>query len=568
MWRPFLTSSCVSTSCVSRAVTNGFSVFTWEYFKAQATNGKRNQKDTQIVAQEWRSLPTKEKRQYTRMAKAWTKKHSANRRSVFNMLLMMFAQQPEFNGMCHESFIRKLAKSTAENLTPKQEAKLRAKFDIQTGDPSDEILLPLSLIRSRGPFKAKLQIFTMPSMKYFTSFTDMQNSIAPTRKSAFVYSKASRTKKLSAFLLAKLEKAYEELPVEEKMKYRPITEEERLLFETFCFKNCVGMNAESFDILNLFCLFRGLGGYAVVGGELHKLHKSIASSDHAKDALFFKAYRVLSKVNAGRSSDYGMFITRHREERVIPSSAYQLCAASDEVTVAKAIVLSRTNGSIYDTVLDTARCLRAEANETMLSVYSIKDTIAAANRDAVRVTVLPAEQTPVNDTVDAAAAVEEEIKEAEAEETLASTENNDESVVAVARVEKMDTAKTPRRSVVKEKRQRRDIVRHVVDEALAKADDPDDEILDELEESLVAAEESVPSPGQLSRTLLKGFAADEDTRKKTIRVVSGSLKPKQRADRRRGDSHPKNIEKSRKRKVKNADTHIVSNIRNQLSGFL
>lgn len=238
------------------------------------------------------------------------------------------------------------------------------------------------------------------NMSFYQSFTDMLLVVAPTEKMLYfeVCAKYSNSTFSQQFLLS-AERQYNELSVEAKALFRPITDKEKRKFERFCSLHCGGLNKENFDIVSLFAAFRGIKPlpHSVAGAqmserkcmcedavralEIHDIYKSFLSADSIHDSDFYRARRAMSKLQLLRSSDCGWYLHRHHQSHhgytIVPAEAYTLrCDCKlDEVTVAEMLVSIRQARSVYDEVLERANFLRTKAHSEKLCIYNVKEVV-------------------------------------------------------------------------------------------------------------------------------------------------------------------------------------------------
>lgn len=229
-------------------------------------------------------------------------------------------------------------------------------------------------------------------MKYFSSFTEMQRAVAPTRLRAYIAvckSLAPYTERQTHD--ARMQRSFHALRAEEQHTFAPITDAEASAFETFCAQHAAPMNPHQFDISRLFAQFRGMATSrrcnARAASPREQLYRSLMAEDKAQDGLYSRVRRTLQRISAQRSSDAGLYLLPRMPlpRRAVPPSMYALQPCINEVAVSTLLAMTRQNCCVYDDVLQRAAVLRPrEAAAALEARYGVADavTVCAVRRAA------------------------------------------------------------------------------------------------------------------------------------------------------------------------------------------
>lgn len=371
----------------------GFSLFTRETQNTQrvlkATSLKAGAKENmRVVAKLWHGLSRNAKRKWNERAAAARKRgyHDEEKKNnAFNLVMRVFAQS---DGVLlnagNEKFTAMLAKRTCAALSPAQVNAVRQHFHIDTSAPALR-----RTPRNAGAHRKRLcSHFRMvnPDMRLFSSFTEMQRAVAPTREAGFIsVSQVVGKFSVSAAGQRSLRERFRTLKPERLDEFSPISDEEAPAFEAFCASKCVLLDPHRFSILSLFAEFRGIAAMREKPSSTQvSIYRSLAAMDRVRDSLYHKVYRILLCVKACRSSDCSVYIASTTPTDLsIPPTAYAVDGGTlSDVDVARMLAETRTGQSVYDDLLNRASVLRPHDRQKLLEVYDVRST--AAQQDPVQ----------------------------------------------------------------------------------------------------------------------------------------------------------------------------------------
>lgn len=387
---PGVGSSMPLPEAVSRRTAmNGFSLYTREKqkesnvikSKSLAEGSRTNMK---VMSQLWKGLTLREQRKWNKRAYLRRSMRATDvykRNSAFNLVMRVFAQgDGALLNAGNEKFTAMIAKRTAGALNARQTTRLHTKFNIGTAEVAPKPAKALS--KNDAKRRDTFHRMSAPDMSLFTSFTEMQHSVAPTQEIAFVYvSKALAGYHVSAGGDRSLHKKFKELTPDEQDRFSPVSAEESPAFEAFCANKCTMLDPARLDILSLFAQFRGMTkAREVPSSTVVALYRSLASMDRARDSLYDKTHRILLRMWEGRSSDCSLYISRTSPATIpVPPSAYAVDSGClTDVDVANMLTDTRMNQSVYDDVLQRANILRPPARQKALQFYNVRSALAAS----------------------------------------------------------------------------------------------------------------------------------------------------------------------------------------------
>ncbi|CCW67822.1 unnamed protein product [Phytomonas sp. Hart1] len=363
----------------------GFNIFVREtqqkyhLLKAKTlSEGSKN--NMKIMSSLWRNISKSEQMKYNHRALVEhiiTPRDLSKKNSSFNMVMQMLAKDKVLMNTGDERFVAMLALRTARALSTTDLQKLMRKLNVEMTKP----ISPMTSNRGVSYFKRMM----LPNMRYFSSFTEMQHAVAPTRQILFV----SVCSILSGYGVSwcgdsDLKAKFDSLDSEVKAFFNPISEEESFSFETFCAKNCAGYNQESFNIILLFSQFRQIVNKPVIASNIDiAIYRSMLAEERCHEPVYFKVKRALAYAKECRSSDCGTFIyNKTPENMIVAPESYNIHKAFDKVDVATRLAETRRCQSVYDDILDRAAVLRPKENQKKLEMYIVKDmhSESAANQ--------------------------------------------------------------------------------------------------------------------------------------------------------------------------------------------
>ncbi|GET87343.1 hypothetical protein, conserved [Leishmania tarentolae] len=376
MMRHFRVSTAAKPQCIVRTKMTGFNLFTQDIQKERNVLKTKSfdggHENMRIMAKLWKRLPLKQRVMYNTKAlqrAALVTRDPEKKNNTFNLLMKLFGKDKMLLTAGNEAFTALMAKSTMHAMSQRDRRRLLEKLKVDAFRTSKE--------RSNRSGTSAFRRFVSPSMLLFNSFTEMQRSVAPTRKSAFT----AVTKVLSVCnLTVSGEKyvmdRYSSLSPDLRNLFAPISDVEAPFFEMFCAARCAGFDWKHFEIIRLFASFRGikldLGGNAMQD----ELFRSLLAADRSRDGVYFRARRSLERLEKLRSSDCGCFIARHLPQSAnMPPAAYGVDSTLDDVSVATLLAETRCGHSVYDDVLTRAAVLRTKERNEKLAVYNVQQMI-------------------------------------------------------------------------------------------------------------------------------------------------------------------------------------------------
>ncbi|KAG5509174.1 hypothetical protein JKF63_06183 [Porcisia hertigi] len=372
MMRHFRVSPVTQPHIAVRTKMTGFNLFTKhvqeERKVLKARSFEKGRANMRIMARLWRKLPVCRRAMYNEWAlqrDTFVSSDPEKKNNTFNLLMRLFSSDKVLLKAGDESFTALMAKSTMHAMRKQDIRRLQAKLKIKAFCTSKD--------RPYVSVTASYKRFVSPDMLLFNSFTEMQRSVAPTRRSAF----AAITKALSVSNITVsgeeyVMKRYKTLSPEQRNWFAPISDSEAPFFEMFCASRCAGFNRRRFEIIRLFASFRGveidLGSNAIQD----ELYRSFINTDRSRDGIYFRARRSLERLEALRSSDCGSFIAKRLpESRKVDPAAYGIDTCLDDVGVATVLAETRVGRSVYDDVITRASILRAKDKNKQLSIYNV-----------------------------------------------------------------------------------------------------------------------------------------------------------------------------------------------------
>ncbi|CBH14194.1 hypothetical protein, conserved [Trypanosoma brucei gambiense DAL972] len=349
---------------------NGFALFTKELQMEKgvlkAKDLKKGQDNMKVISSHWKQLSNKERNDYNRRAREIGAMRVPNTEKAFNdfnLLMRLIYRSEDIAGAGDETFTARMVSNTMAQLNPDQKKKLRKEF-----------VTPPTNIENKTKEQMRHISWYYPHMRYFDSFTDMLQSVAPTRKELFIaVSRVLRVNRTaSQQSLAALNQKFESLKGTHLNKFRPIGEEDITSFEKYCASNCAGFDVHAFNIIRLFAQFRGLvtAKNSPKGQEAIQ-YKMLMEADRFRESLYFKALRNLERAKAGRTADHGTYISYFYPDGVsVPPKTYGIETHLNDVHVATLLAETRFGRSVYDDVLERTGCFRSkEANQLLRETY-------------------------------------------------------------------------------------------------------------------------------------------------------------------------------------------------------
>ncbi|KAG5504673.1 hypothetical protein JIQ42_06515 [Leishmania sp. Namibia] len=372
MMRHFRVSAASQPMCAVRTKMTGFSLFTQDMQREtrllKARTFQKGSQNMQIMAKLWQQLPACRRAMYyarARQRDALMARDPEKKNNTFNLLMRLFGSDKVLLRAGDGKFTARMAKSTMHAMSSQDVKRLREKLKVD------------ALFTSKGQSDAMVtssfKRFISPNMLLFESFTEMQRSVAPTRKSAF----AAITKLLSITNVSGsgeeyVMNRYSSLSPEVRNLFAPISDVEAPFFETFCASRCAGFDRKRFDIMKLFASFRGIEVDLGSNPMQEQLFRSLINTDRSHVGIFFRARRSLERLEALRSSDCGLFIAKRLPQSIrIDPTTYSINSNLDDVSVATLLAETRSGQSVYDDVLTRASILRAKEKNKKLAVYNV-----------------------------------------------------------------------------------------------------------------------------------------------------------------------------------------------------
>ncbi|KAG5482951.1 hypothetical protein LSCM1_06992 [Leishmania martiniquensis] len=372
MMRHFCVSSATRQTCAVRTKMTGFNLFTQQMQKEKrvlkARTFEKGYENMRTMARLWEQLPANRRAWYyarARQRDALMAGDPEKKNNTFNLLMRLFGRNKVLLKAGDERFIAQMAKSTIRGMSSQDTQKLREQLKVTAFRTSKE--------QSYASVTSRFKRFVCPDMLLFDSFTEMQRSVAPTRKSAF----AAITKLLSVCNVTVsgeeyVMKRYSLLSPEVQNVFAPISDLEAPFFETFCACRCAGFDRKRFDIMRLFASFRGIEVDLSNNPARDQLFRSLINTDRSRDGLYFRARRSLERLEKLRSSDCGLFIAKKLPPSIsIDPAVYGIDSKLDDVSVATLLAETRAGQSVYDDVLTRASILRTKEKNKQLAVYNV-----------------------------------------------------------------------------------------------------------------------------------------------------------------------------------------------------
>ncbi|KAG5509330.1 hypothetical protein GH5_06420 [Leishmania sp. Ghana 2012 LV757] len=372
MMRHFRVSAASQPKCAVRTKMTGFSLFTQDMQREtrllKARTFEKGSQNMRIMAKLWQQLPACRRAMYharARQRDALMARDPEKKNNTFNLLMRLFGSDKVLLRAGDGSFTARMATSTMRAMSSQDVKRLREKLKVDAFFTSKG--------RSDAMVTSSFKRFISPNMLLFDSFTEMQRSVAPTRKSAFTA--IMKLLSVSNFSVSGEEyvmNRYSSLSPEVRNLFTPISDVEAPFFETFCASRCAGFDRKRFDIMKLFASFRGIEVDLGSNPVQEQLFRSLINTDRSHDGIFFRARRSLERLEALRSSDCGLFIAKRlpRSIRIDPTT-YSINSNLDDVSVATLLAETRSGQSVYDDVLTRASILRAKEKNKKLAVYNV-----------------------------------------------------------------------------------------------------------------------------------------------------------------------------------------------------
>ncbi|CAJ1020353.1 hypothetical protein, conserved [Leishmania lindenbergi] len=372
MMRHFRVSAATQPQCTARTKMTGFNLFTQSMQKEKkvlkAKSLKGGYGNMRIMATLWGKLPAFRREMYNSQAlqrAALMTGDPEKKHNKFNLLMRLFGSNKVLLKAGDESFTALMAKSTMHAMSSKDTRQLQEKLKVKTFSTSKE--------RPHVNVASTFKRFVSPSMLLFNSFTEMQRSVTPTRKSAFTAVAQLRSFSNITISGEKLVMhRYSSLPPELRNLFAPISDIEAPFFELFCASRCAGFNRKRFEIIRLFASFRGIKVDLGSNAVQDQLFRSLVNTDRSRDGIYFRVHRSLERLEMLRSSDCGFFIAKRLLQSIkMNRAAYSLDSGLDDVSVATLLAETRSGQSVYDDVLTRAAILRTNEKNKQLSVYNV-----------------------------------------------------------------------------------------------------------------------------------------------------------------------------------------------------
>ncbi|KAG8340696.1 hypothetical protein ERJ75_001012300 [Trypanosoma vivax] len=348
---------------------NGFSLFVKELQEKEglltADSLQKGQGNMRLMSQHWKNLTKEDRNRYNKRAREMAAiKVQDNTRSFsdFNILMRLVHKSKEVGTIGDESFTSHMVRNTMSRLKSPQKAVLRQKYSPKTvavEQDTSKQFQPLSWL--------------FPPMRYFESFCEMLQAVAPTQKDLFVaVSRTVKCSRNSYDTMVALERKFDSLKAQDREKFKPITEEDAAKFEKYCAYHCATFYPERFDIVRLFAQFRGLAVAKTALPEPEATqYRMLMEADRFRESLYFKALRNLERAKAGRSADHGTYISHFHPEGVpIPPKTYKIQSELNDVEIATMLAETRFGRSVYDDVVERTRCFRPlDSNRLLEDTY-------------------------------------------------------------------------------------------------------------------------------------------------------------------------------------------------------
>ncbi|CAJ1006985.1 hypothetical protein Q4I28_002299 [Leishmania naiffi] len=372
MMRHFRVSAATQPQCTARTKMTGFNLFTQSMQKEKkvlkAKSLKGGYDNMRIMATLWGKLPAFRREMYNSQAlqrAALMTGDPEKKHNTFNLLMRLFGSNKVLLTAGDESFTALMAKSTMHAMRSRDTRQLQEKLKVKKFSTSTE--------RPHVNVASTFKRFVSPSMLLFNSFTEMQRSVTPTRKSAFTA--VARLRSFSNITISGeklVMHRYSSLPPELRNLFAPISDIEAPFFELFCASRCAGFNRKRFEIIRLFASFRGIKVDLGSNAVQDQLFRSLVNTDRSRDGIYFRVHRSLERLEMLRSSDCGFFIAKRLLQSIkMNRAAYSLDSGLDDVSVATLLAETRSGQSVYDDVLTRAAILRTNEKNKQLSVYNV-----------------------------------------------------------------------------------------------------------------------------------------------------------------------------------------------------
>ncbi|CBZ25165.1 conserved hypothetical protein [Leishmania mexicana MHOM/GT/2001/U1103] len=386
MMRHFRVFSAAQTRCAVRTKMTGFNLFTQDMQKERKVlttkSFKGGHENMRIMAKLWGELPLGQRAMYNTRAlqrAALVVRDQERKNNTFNLLMKLFGRDKVLLTAGNETFTALMAKSTMHAMSHRDKNRLREKLNVDALCTRKE--------RFNENVASTFKRFVSPNMLLFSSFTEMQRSVAPTRKSAFTaITKVLAVSNLTVSGEEYVMKCYSSLSPEVRNLFAPISDVEAPFFEMFCGDRCAGFDRKRFEIIRLFASFRGIEVDLGSNAVQDELFRSLINTDRSRDGIYFRVRRSLERLEKLRSSDCGLFIAKHLPQSVdVPPAAYGIHSSLDDVSVATLLAETRCGHSVYDDILTRAAMLRTKEKNKLLGVYKVARMITTdtvSNRQA------------------------------------------------------------------------------------------------------------------------------------------------------------------------------------------
>ena len=407
--------SAASPRDATRTRMTGFNLFVQETQRQQhilrAKNLKDGEQNMRKMAEMWAQLTVRRRVLYNERARqrnALLVSDPVKKNNTFNLLMRLFGGEKILLHAGDEMFTALMAKSTMQAMKSEDKQRLRAKLQIKNMSAAKQ--------KEACSITSTFKRFANPHMMFFSSFTEMQRSVAPTRQSAFsAISKLVSLSNVSESGEEYVIQNYSSLSTEESFLFAPISDIEAPFFEVFCATRCGHLDYRRFNILQLFTAFRGIDVEITPNPTRERVYRSLLSSDRTHDGAYYRARRCLERVETLRSSDCGLYIAKRTAAPVkIHPATYSIESSWDEVAVATMLAETRHEQSVYDDVLVRAAKLRSAEKNAQLDLYHVRleeEVETAKEAAVVKASKQKAKNRAAKETLAAveAAAEEEEV---------------------------------------------------------------------------------------------------------------------------------------------------------------
>ncbi|KAG5483108.1 hypothetical protein LSCM4_07325 [Leishmania orientalis] len=372
MMRHFRVSAASQPMCAVRTKMTGFNLFAQDMQREtrllKARTFEKGSQNMRVMAKLWQHLPACRRAMFharARQRDALMVRDPEKKNNTFNLLMRLFGSDKVLLRAGDEKFTARMATSTMRAMSSQDVKRLREKMKVDALFTSKE--------RSDAMVTSSFKRFSSPNMVLFESFTEMQRSVAPTRKSAFTaITKLLSVSNVSVSGEECVMNRYSSLSPEVRNLFAPISDVEAPFFERFCASRCAGFDRKRFEIMKLFASFRGIEVDLGSNPMQEKLFRSLINTDRSHDGIFFRARRSLERLEALRSSDCGLFIAKRLPQSIrIDPTTYSINSNLDDVSVATLLAETRSGQSVYDDVLTRASFLRAKEKNKKLAVYNV-----------------------------------------------------------------------------------------------------------------------------------------------------------------------------------------------------